>query len=325
MKIIKITVGSVFCIALLVLVWYNWASRPNMNKEAYAVIIEKDNFAPSTEDSIYTIMTYNIGYLSGMTNNKTSLSRELFDDNLKKVSSELQKLNPHIIAFQEIDFDADRSFNINQQKKLSELGYNFLAQCVNWDERYVPFPYWPPSAHFGKVISGQGVNSKYEIISQERIVLSRVEDEPFFRRTLYLDRLAQVVKVDIYGQELIVINIHVEAFDKPTRLIQTKEVAALFVQYSSEYPVILLGDFNSDPLNEDATINEILKLENIAVANLPKEVYELTFTSEAPYERLDYIFYTPSSIKCIKSSVQSQFEQSSDHLPLSMQFSFIAD
>ncbi len=322
MIVFKYAGGVVLGLLLLILTWYNWASRPNLSKDDYALIVENEQFAPKIKDSVYSIMTYNIGYLSGMTNNKTSLSKELFASNLKKVKEEIQKMNPNFIAMQEIDFDADRTFNVNQQKELSELGFNFSAHCVNWDERYVPFPYWPPSAHFGKIISGQGVLSEYNIVSQDRIVLSRVEDELFFRRTMYLDRLAQIVKINIYGQDLIVINIHVEAFDKPTRLIQTKEVAHLFKKYAADYPVILLGDFNSDPKNENATIAEILKLEDIAVANLPKENYELTFTSESPYERLDYIFYTPKTINCISSKVLHQFETSSDHLPIEMKFTF---
>ena len=323
MKVLRFISVLLGTLVLVVLVWYNWASRPNLHKGEYAKIIENDHFAPSTKDSIYSIVTYNIGYLSGMTNNVTSLSRELFDKNLDLVKDELIKIKPHIIAFQEIDYDADRSFNINQQQELANLGYNNIAQCVNWDERYVPFPYWPPSSHFGKVISGQGVLSEYDIISQERIVLSRVADEVFFRRTMYLDRLAQVVKINIYGTDLIIINVHVEAFDKPTRLIQTKEVAEIFMKYASNYPVILLGDFNSDPKNENATVAEILKLNNIAVANLPKENYELTFTSDKPYERLDYIFYTPSTINLVSSKVLTQFGQASDHLPQEMKFTFL--
>jgi len=323
MKLVKYFFGVSFTIIILILSWYNWASKPNLKKDDYAKIIVRDFFAPSTKDSIYSIVTYNIGYLSGMMNNKTALSKELFYENLNSVKSNIQKVDPHIIAFQEIDFDADRSFNINQQLEIADLGFNNIAQCVNWDERYVPFPYWPFSSHFGKVISGQSVLSNYDIIQQERNVLSRVANELFFRRMMYLDRLAQVVKIDIYGNELIMINVHLEAFDKPTRLIQTKEVVNIFNKYAVDYPVILLGDFNSDPSHKNATINEVLKLDNIAVANLPETNYELTFTSDQPYERLDYIFYTPKSIKNESSRVLTEFGQASDHLPQEMKFSFL--
>jgi endonuclease/exonuclease/phosphatase family metal-dependent hydrolase len=165
--------------------------------------------------------------------------------------------------------------------------------------------------------------SKYDIVSQERIVLSRVADEPFFRRNMYLDRLAQVVKVEVYGKEIIIINVHLEAFDKPTRLIQTKEIKALYQKYEKDYPVILLGDFNSDPANENATITQILELDNIAVANLPNENYALTFTSEKPYQRLDYIFYSPTKIQMVSSEILIQFGQSSDHLPQEMKFKLL--
>ncbi len=169
-------------------------------------------------DSIFSIVTYNIGYLSGMTNNLAiAKPKELFENNMQTVIHEVKAVNPDIIAFQEIDYKASRSYNVNQQNEIAKLGYNFVAKAVNWDETYVPFPYWPPTMHFGKVISGQSILSKYPLSAHQRIVLERVPEAPFYRDALYLERLAQVVKVDLNGKEVVLINVHLEAFDKQTR------------------------------------------------------------------------------------------------------------
>ena len=52
------------------------------------------------------------------------------------------------------------------------------AYAVNWDKRYVPFPYWPPVVHFGEMLSGQGVLSKFPILMNKKIVLQKPEENP---------------------------------------------------------------------------------------------------------------------------------------------------
>ncbi len=62
------------------------------------------------------------------------------------------------MAFQEIDYGSARRYHVDQEERIaSAFHYPYRARAVNWDKRYVAFPYWPPSAHFGKIISGQSV------------------------------------------------------------------------------------------------------------------------------------------------------------------------
>ncbi len=302
-------------------VFFFWASSSTLNKSKYAELIEVNNKQDVDNDSIFSIVTYNIGYLSGMTNNKAvEKPKSLFDDNLQTVIRETQKTNPDIIAFQEIDYDASRSYNVNQEAEIADLGYNYRARTINWDERYLPFPYWPISMHFGKVVSGQSIISKYPLKGQQRIVLQRVADAPFHRDAFYLDRLAQVVKVILNGKEVVLINIHLEAFEKETRIIQFEEVIALFNKYKSNYPTILLGDFNSRARDENAIINKMFQMENIGNAAFDKMSIENTFDTKSPFERIDYIFYTENSIEYVSGKVLNEFGEASDHLPVFMEF-----
>ena len=302
-------------------IFFFWASSSTLDESKYAELTEINNKPNVDNDSVFSIATYNIGYLSGMTNNKAvEKPKSLFDGNLQKVIQETQKVNPDIIAFQEIDYDASRSYNVNQESAIADLGYNYRAKTINWDERYLPFPYWPISMHFGKVVSGQSIISKYPLKEQQRIVLQRVADAPFHRDAFYLERLAQVVKVVLNDKEVVLINIHLEAFDKETRVKQFEEVVVLFNKYKVNYPTILLGDFNLRARDEKAIIQKMFTMNGVGNAAFEEANIENTFDTKAPFERIDYIFYTENSIKYISGKVLNKFGQASDHLPVFMEF-----
>lgn len=306
---------------LLFLVFYFWASSSSLSEADYAKVLKNKYSTEKKNDSVFSIVTYNLGYLSGMTNNRAvEKTKDLFDNNLKKVLDEFKKINTDIIALQEVDYDANRSYHVNQEEEIAKLGYNYTARGVNWDKKYVPFPYWPMSYHFGKVISGQSVLSKFPIKSYERIVLDRVEDSPFYREAFYLNRLLQIVKLEIENKEVVIINAHLEAFDKKTREKHTQKAIDTFTKYAKTNPTILLGDFNSDPEFKNAAITKVIELPNVGCAAFSPENHEKTFSSENPTERLDYIFYTEKTITYVKGKVLNQLGESSDHLPVEMKF-----
>ena len=320
-KLFKVLGRILVLLIVAAVIFFFWASSPTLDEKEYQQLITNQFEDTTDNDSIYSIVTYNIGYLSGMTNNRAiAKPKELFDKNLESVITETKTVNPDIIAFQEIDYKASRSYEVNQQNEIAKLGYNYVSQSVNWDETYVPFPYWPPSMHFGKVISGQSIISKYPLKNDERIVLERVADNPFYRDALYLERLAQIVTVEIGGKEVIVINVHLEAFDKKTRVKQFHAIMELFTKYSKTNPTILLGDFNSKARDNEAIIQEIIKMKDIGNAGFDADNPVNTFDTKDPVERIDYIFYTKNSIEYIDGKVLIQFGQASDHLPVEMRF-----
>ncbi len=308
-------------LVLLFVIFFFWASAPTLSKDDYAKIGGPEPTFVPKNDSTFSIVTYNIGYLSGMTNNTAEKKpKSLFDGNLEVVESEFRKVNPDIIALQEIDYKATRSHLVNQQEALVNLGYPYFAQAINWDETYLPFPYWPPSQHFGKVISGQSIVSKYPLKEQERKVLQRVADAPFYRDAFYLERLAQIAKVELNGKDVVLINVHLEAFDKLTRLNQMREVMLLLNRFKDRYPTILLGDFNSKYRDVDSGIQEFLQHPDLGSAAFQNETVGNTFNSRNPHKRIDYIFFTKNTIEEISGRVLKEFGEASDHLPVYMKF-----
>lgn len=303
--------------------FYFWASSPNLPKTRYNEIKALEVPAQIQNDSVHSIITYNLGYLSGMTNNlPVEKPRSLFEQNMAKVIRALKKADADIISFQEIDFSANRSYYINQPEEIAKLGYPFTGLTVNWDKKYVPFPYYPFSVHFGKMISGQSVLSKYKILEQKRIALDRDPDNPFYYDSFYLDRLAQVVKIKVRNETLVLINVHLEAYNPSTRAKQMQQIKKLYLQYYKDFPTILLGDFNSDVNFPDASIKLLLNMPKTGCVAFDPTDSQNTFSSKTPEVRLDYIFYNEQFIKEISGKVLQQFEEASDHLPLLMKFKF---
>ncbi len=322
-------------------IFYVWASSGSYDKQNYAAIVDYGAAAASvTAKDSYTIVSYNLGYLSGLANNTTvKPEKAFFEANQTQAITALKSINPDIVAFQEIDFGADRSYGVNQAQTIANaLGLGAGAIAINWDKTYLPFPYWPVSAHFGKILSGQAVLSRYPIEKNSRTVLQKVAGNNFIYNAFYLDRVVQASEVDMGGRKLVVMNTHLEAFDEETRVAQTQVVRSLAEEYAQTHPVILLGDFNS-ALNRDTfitasgeelgetkfSIQEMTASEVFASAVVTSDWSSsdnATFPSDSPEYKLDYIFYTPSTLEVLQTQVVTEAGEASDHLPLMATFRF---
>lgn len=307
--------------------WMSSAQWPEADYDR--VITYGADSADATNAETLTVVSYNIGYLSGLTNQQAvERNRALLDLNQAKAIAALAAEQPDLIGFQEIDLDAHRSFNQNQVDAIaSALDIPFAALAINWDKRYVPFPYWPPSVHYGQVVSGQAILSRYPIQQNERQVLAKVPSNPFYYNALYLDRVAQIAEIEVSDQSLMVINVHLEAFDGPTRARQTEVVRRLAEGYAQTHPVLLIGDVNS-ALNrteegETHSIQTLLDSPALASAAPPDALTTgaaATFPADQPQYTLDYIFYTPATLELLNWQVLTRAAQASDHLPIQATF-----
>ena len=335
--------GGVATLLLAVAVFFVWASSGHVpdGAERQITIYDADRAAP--RDTL-RVMTYNIGYLSGMTNNRpVDPPRSLFQANLDRAEALIRDVSPDFIGFQEIDFGADRSYDVHQLDSLaSRLGYASAAQATNWDKRYVPFPYWPPSVHFGRMHSGQAVAGRYPIESHYSVALVR-PPRPFWSDAFYLDRLAQVVVFNVDGLPFVVINVHLEAFDAETRQKQARQVRALLERYTApRLPVLLIGDFNSvlpaarstmspgeqgrfrdDPTMEIVTaprrVVPAFSESRVATSRLPE-----TYPADNPTRKIDYVLFSQERLTQIDAGVHCGPPEHppADHCAVSMTFVF---
>lgn len=120
-RLLKIALLTVALLSIASVIFFFWASSTNHNENEYSKLVENKYRVNNKNDSVYSIITYNIGYLSGLTNNRpVAKTKKLFDDNLIHAYQEFERINADIICFQEIDFYAKRSYYINQQDELQK-------------------------------------------------------------------------------------------------------------------------------------------------------------------------------------------------------------
>lgn len=315
-------------IIIFIIGFYFWAKAPLVKQSDYSNIKVNSNYHPIAIQDTFTVITYNIGYLSGMTNNlPVARSEELFKTNLAKAKQLFNQEEPSIITFQEIDFHSARSYYINQFNELLGQGaFPFGAYVVNWDKRYVPFPYWPIRYHFGEMLSGQALLSSSRILSNERLVLPKPENNPFYYNDFYLDRLVQLAWIQSVKDSILIMNVHLEAYDAKTREIQVDLVLNYFKKYEDSYPILLMGDFNCAPpysnsQYQEKTIEKLLDYPRISSAinkdqYLTKSENYKTFSSRNPEDKIDFIFYNNKYLNCIDATVLNSAGEISDHLPV---------
>ncbi len=322
MKILKRTLVILFVLVLVSLAFFFWSSSSSSSQKLFLIHQPGENRIIA--DSTFTIMTYNVGYLSGMTNNSAEWRDHAQTvDNYKKLLELLKSETPDLINFQEIDYRSKRSGWIDLHDSLSTRFYPWSVKAINWDDRYVPFPYWPPRVHFGKIRSGQSIMSQWELADPKREVLEADDVYPFYYTAYYLDRLLVSATVEHPLQDFLLMNVHTEAFDTLARNRQLALVYNRVKTESQKQPVIIAGDFNASPESGEPGMQLFLNDTALGcVALHPDQPNYYTYSSGAPAERIDYIFYSKKYFEEISGHVAIEFGEISDHLPVIARLKF---
>lgn len=315
-----------FCIVFVD--FYLWASSSVLEPLDKQNSIYEISSVTKEQGDTLSIMTFNIGYLSGMTNNKSvERTSSLFDTNAAALLQCLKTSAVDILAMQEIDFASARSYDVDQLDLIAKQGdFNYAAKALNWDKRYVPFPYWPFKHHFGKVQSGQAIVSKFKIHNHTIDTLPKPLDQPFYYNDFYLDRLVQTSVIHVNKKPLTVMNVHLEAFSKKTRSIQLRYVFEKFKRSAITTPTILLGDFNEPFSTEkNSYMSPFYNSSIIGQAISPQELQaypekHFTYSAETPKAKIDYIFYSKAHIEMVSAETITATQLLSDHLPVFMKF-----
>jgi endonuclease/exonuclease/phosphatase family metal-dependent hydrolase len=329
---IRILAATFAFIVIGVVIFYIWAGSPGFPESGYNKIMRYRD-PTSVRTDTFSVMTFNIGYLSGLDNNlpvSTPLDKTL--DNLEIAVNMVSFVSPTVIGFQEMDFYSSRSGFINQLDSIGlKCGYAYGSMAVNWDRNYIPYPYWPPRVQFGKMFSGQAILSVLRITNNELIVFPKPSEYPFYYNRFYIDRLLQISTLELGdGSKFLVLNVHFEAFSKTAREIDADILTGYLETIPTGTPYLVIGDFNSRPPyetvsgNEERTIKRIFDLglesaidENMYIGN--PGIFN-TFRSDDPIEMIDYIFYDPRLIAKIEAFVIRDAGIISDHLPVFMKF-----
>lgn len=211
------------------------------------------------------VVTSNIGY-GGMDKDvhffldggsmSRGISKERVIYNINRAYEVLEKYNPDIVLFQEVDLEATRSYNVNQYEMLMQKYKDFDSSvAINFDVPWLALPLTEPH---GKVLAGQVSFSNKNILSSERLALPI--DETWPQRLAGLDRALLVTRLEVEnGKELVVVNVHCSAYDKggQIRKLQGEMISrVLEEEYKKGNYVIIGGDWNQAIPGSDASIFE---------------------------------------------------------------------
>jgi len=137
-------------------------------------------------------------------------------------------------------------------------------------------------------------------------MLPQPASQPAWYNLFYLNRVIQTVEIEVGGERVPLLNIHLEAFDPINRMRQAALMTDLLGEKVPEAQ-ILLGDFNALPpkvtkrhgfvdepeidFRDDTTMdlfwNRTDLQEVLGEGDPPRPV---TFPAHAPTRRLDYLF-----------------------------------
>ena len=173
-------------------------------------------------------------------------SQDVVEGNMIGIERILNRLDADLILLQEVDTNSDRSFQLNQflqyEHDLDSHKYESRF-ALNYSCRYVPYPL---KERIGEVNSGIATYSRYDISSATRYSLPTPFSWPV--RTANLKRCFLVTRIPIEDstQELVVVNLHLEAYDDGEgKIAQTKQLMDfLQAEYAKGNYVIAGGDFN---------------------------------------------------------------------------------
>lgn len=257
---------QIFCCSIIYEIVYFW--------EVYMKTDAKIN-------SCLKVMTYNIRHGAGM---------DLVVD-LKRIAGVINSQNPHIVALQEVDKNANRSGNVDETAELARLtGMNYykFSRAIDFD-----------GGEYGDAI------------------LSRL---PFrVVNSLFLPGLSETyeglfVEVDVSslfenGKKITFINTHLDYEDAQNRIKSVRDIEACY-QTLPSLPAIICGDFNDHP---DSAVLKEFKL-NWAMENMGKEL--LSYPSDVPEIQIDYILLR-NNCQLVMDSIEVINETiTSDHRPL---------
>ena len=293
----------------------------------------------STDTQTLSVLTWNIAWAYGWGSEGSGTARPKahFEDSIQKIGEAIKALDVDVVLLQEVDFHATRSHGIDQADRLAEIsGLPYIARVVSWKANWVPFPYWPPSEHFGKMESGGAVLSRYPILSNRYEWMQKAEEYGFLYRLFYPFRYWQHVELGVGEDKVSIVNTHLEAFVEANRVSQAMHVQS--VLRSFDRPLMVFGgDLNSvppestlrGPYPDEPTVHAnddtvpLLRRSKSLKDSVPAATFAadesayFTFPAHAPNRKLDYLFYG-DGFELVNVRVPREVGPVSDHLPLLM-------
>lgn len=249
------------------------------------------------------LVTFNIAHARGLTPIQGFTSQRKLRVNLRRIAGLLEKLNPDVVALQEIDEHSRWAGNFDH---------------LDYLRVHTRFPH----AVFGINNRRTGLlNLCYgnAILSRKPI---RIAETVVFGQRRLGEKGFMYVEIDVEGRCVPIVNLHLHFSSRAARL---RQIDRLLIWLREKHrlhtkvwaiPPIVCGDFNNSDTRDDATASLLSHLSDYCdYALYPAEGW--TFPSPLPRRALDFVFLPTGCSNARCEIIRSML---SDHLPVVVDF-----
>jgi len=309
-------------------------------------IILKSNYSKLPTDKSYKLFSWNIGY-GGLDKNTDfffdggKTVHPTLESNLNNIFEIFSTINTYsnydFILIQEIDINSHRSHFINQKnlitKTLLNNNYDF---ALNYSCKFIPFPIKQP---YGKVESGLLNIRNHSPFSTS---INSLPGKKTWPQSLFLPKRCALI--DRYlldnNKELIIMNIHLSAFDKGNvRNEQLRYLAEYALnEYNKGNYIVIAGDWNQIPPIAPAIYHQKTEYYTPIVLNtsLFNSNWQVICDTLSPTNRflnapygpnslttiIDFALISPNVLPIVINNINLNFKNS-DHNPFIFEFKLI--
>lgn len=265
---------AVFLLGFAVLVFSEY-----FPEDREALNIDGKSTKTLKRDEEIKFITYNLGYLSldntqdffmdggkGVRpKNATNVTK-----NLAAVKNFIENQNADIYLFQEVDTNAKRSYKINEYEGLKSAFEGTATFAYMFNSLYIPYPI-PDTV--GHVESGVVTLNKFNVKEATRVSVPSAYSWPK-RAVMYKNcLLEQRIQIEDTDKELVVYNIHLDAYGKKDG--KTEQLDVLVNLMKAEYEkgnyVIAGGDFNQTFPDVNTEKFPIMDTKNFVPTQISKD------------------------------------------------------
>ena len=351
-KVLGITIGVVLLLAVALFAFLTITEFKPADIEPLTVEHGANEPTAFSGDS-FRVLSWNIGYaalgkesdffMDGGTQTRPD-SKDIITKNLAGIRDTVERVDADFCLLQEADSGSTRSYNVQEVEQLAAIpAYRASAYALNYKCPFVPIP-WPP---LGKVNSGLLTLSKFEVESADRISLPCPFSWPL--STANLKRCLLVTRVPIEGtdRELVLVNLHLEAYDDGEgKIAQTKQLLNfLDEEFDKGNYVLAGGDWNQvfpDTLNTYANAHPDLWTPGVlsesdlstgwrfawdattGTCRLLNQPYDPTDEVNTQYYVIDGFLVSPN-LEIVSVETLKEDFAFSDHNPVLLELRFAAE
>ena len=220
-----------------------------------SAVVESQSLHNVRPDEELTVLSWNIGYgglgqysdffMDGGKNTKAADKAQV-QAYLDGISDSIRKNDADLVLLQEVDADSSRTYGIDQRALLN-TEQDSAAYALNFSCPFVPNPNTLIIHPLGRIRSGLfTIADDLTIDRSERIALPCPFSWPLRVANLKRCLLASYLPVEGSDRQLVLVNLHLEAYDDGEgKIAQTNQLRDFIEdEYARGNYVIAGGDFN---------------------------------------------------------------------------------